>query len=639
MADRRYYYTDSERSMIEGLPFPLLVSQYYDGFYHIIALSDVMKEMMHWSDDKWETVIFMDIPKELTTSIDRKRVELEGHAFSLERADSLLWYVVFSDNTRAHKRLRVQSIRLNFRKYAMDRILDTTQDCVFWKDADRRFVGVNKAFLNAYGLDSADELIGKTDEDMGWHPDPEPFKRDELEVLAGKSTHMVRGQCMIRGRLRDIMASKSPLYDGDRIVGLVGSFIDITDQVDRAKENEKLIQEIEIAQLEAEQAKDAMSQFIMRASHEMRTPLNAILGFTQLAEGIHDAEILSQYLEKIRIAGNVLTDLINDILDIRKLEDGSMQLYPKPMILSDLLKVLDDMVGVLAGLKDINFITEIGDLEHEFVLCDKVRLQQVLMNLLNNAIKFTDAGGNVKLTVNENVIREGFSEYVFIVSDTGCGMSEAFLGRIFQPFAQENRDAAKYGVGTGLGLNITRRMVNMMHGTIDVTSEEGVGSTFTVRLPLTLSDIQEYHSITGEKSELPEVFSIAGKRLLVVEDNLINQEVIRGMLETEDLLSDVADDGYKALEMFADSEPGYYQAVLMDIHLPGMDGYETTRKLRDMHRPDAKTIPVLAMSAEVVDEVIRESRASGMNDYLPKPIDMKRLVQILVTYLNYDQRQ
>ena len=623
MAERRYYYTDSERKLIEGLPFPVLVSQYYDGFYHIIALSDAMKELMHWS----------------TTNVDRKRVELEGHAFSMERADSLLWYVVFFENSRFHRRLHLQNVRMNFRKYAMDRILDTTQDCVFWKDADRRFVGVNKAFLNAYGLDSAEALIGKTDEDMGWHPDPEPFRRDELEVLAGKSTHMVQGQCMIRGRLRDIVASKSPLYDGDKIVGLVGSFMDVTDQIDRQKENEKLLQEIEIAQLEAEQAKDAMSSFIMRASHEMRTPLNAILGFTQLAQGIHDPEILSQYLEKIRISGNVLTELINDILDIRKIEDGSMQIYPKPMVMSDMLKVLDDMVGVLAGLKNINFITEIGELKHEFVMCDKVRLQQILMNLLNNSTKFTDAGGSVTLSVNEKEIREGFSEYTFVVTDTGCGMSEKFLNRIFQPFAQENRDAAKYGVGTGLGLNITKRMVNLMHGTIEVSSEEGVGSSFTVRLPLTLSDIQEYHNIADQNVDVPNMVSIAGKRLLVVEDNLINQEVIRGMLETEELICDIADDGFAALEMFSDSNPGYYQAVLMDIHLPGMDGYETTRKLRDMHREDAKTIPVLAMSAEVVDEVIRESRASGMNDYLPKPIDMKRLVQILFTYLNYNQGQ
>ncbi|MBR1633724.1 MAG: response regulator [Lachnospiraceae bacterium] len=636
MADTRYYYTDTERNFIENLPVPLIVSQYYDGFYHIIALSKAMQELMRWSDAKWESLIFMDIPKELTAKVKGKEVRLEGNAFHVERADSLLWYVTFSDTVKQKKRFSLQSSRFNFRRGMFDRILDTTQDCVFWKDKDRRFVGVNKAFLNAYGLDSADVLIGKTDEDMGWHPDPEPFKKDELEVLAGKSTRLVRGQCVIRGRTREILASKSPLYEGDKIVGLVGSFIDVTDQVEQDKENEKLVEEREIALLEAEQAKDTMSQFIMRASHEMRTPLNAILGFTQLAEGVRDPDVLTDYMQKIKVSGNILADLVNDILDIRKMEDGSMQLNPKPMVLTDLLRDLGNMVGILAQSKKLNFVMEIGEMPHEFVLCDKVRLQQVMMNLLNNAVKFTDEGGTVSLRVNEQSVREGLSEYIFVVQDDGCGMGPEFIERIFQPFAQENRDVAKYGVGTGLGLNITKRVVDMMHGTIEVESVENFGSMFTVRLPLTLSDDQEYHSIVGETElEADSAYSIAGKRLLVVEDNLINQEVIRGMLEVEELLCDVADDGDMALEMFGDSAPGYYEAVLMDIHLPGMNGYEVTRKLRDMHRPDAKTIPILAMSAEVVDEVVRESRASGMNDYLPKPIDMKRLKQILQTYLNF----
>lgn len=636
MADKRYYYTDTERNFIENLPIPMIVSQYYDGFYHIIALSGAMQELMHWSDAKWESIIFMDIPKELTARVNGKEMRLEGQAYHVDRADSLLWYVVFSDMTKQRKRFSLQNARFNLRRNVMDRILDTTQDCVFWKDKDRRFVGVNKAFLHAYGLDSADELIGKTDEEMGWHPDPEPFKQDELEVLAGKSVRLVRGQCVIRGKVREILASKSPLYEGDKIVGLVGSFIDVTDQVEQDKENHQLVEEREIALLEAEQARETMSQFIMRASHEMRTPLNAILGFTQLAEGVHDPDILRDYIGKIGVSGHILADLVNDILDIRKMEDGSMQLYPKPMVLTDLLRDLDNMVGILASAKQLHFLLEIGDLEHEFVLCDKVRLQQVMMNLLNNAVKFTDEGGTVSLKVNERVVREGLSEYIFIVQDDGCGMSPEFIERIFQPFAQENRDIAKYGVGTGLGLNITKRVVDMMHGSIEVESVENVGSMFTVRLPLTLSDVQEYHSSVDERTaQQDEAYSIAGKRLLVVEDNLINQEVIRGMLEVEELLCDVADDGDMALEMFGDSEPGYYEAVLMDIHLPGMNGYEVTRKLRDMHRPDAKTIPILAMSAEVVDEVVRESRASGMNDYLPKPIDMKRLKQILQTYLNY----
>ena len=632
MAENRYYFTDSERNFIANLPIPLLVSQYYDGFYHVIALSRTMQELMRWSNEKWESLISLDIPKEFTAEIGGKEIQLAGQAFSVDRADSLLWYVVYySDLAQERRKIRIQTARLHFRESMMDKILDTTQDCVFWKDTQRRFVGVNKAFLSAYGIDSVDKLVGKTDEDMGWHSNPEPFKNDEMEVLKGKSTYLIPGKCIIRGRERDILASKSPLYEDGKIIGLVGSFIDITDRIEQAKERERLVEEREVALLEAEQAKDTMSQFIMRASHEMRTPLNAILGFTQLAQGITDPQLLQDYINKIRVSGNILADLVNDILDIRKMEDGSMQLYPKPMVLTDLLRDIDDMVGVLASAKGISFYTEIGDMSHEFVICDKVRLQQVMMNLLNNAVKFTDEGG----TVTERYKRAGLSEYVFVVKDTGCGIGTCFLERIFQPFAQENRDVAKYGVGTGLGLNITKRVVDMMHGKIEVQSVVDVGSTFTVWLPLTLSDSDEFRISTGENKVDGEAYSLEGKRLLVVEDNFINQEVIAGMLDVEGILCDVAGDGDEALEMFADSDLGYYEGILMDIYLPGMNGYEVTRKIRDMHRADAKTIPILAMSAEVVDEVVRESRESGMNDYLPKPIDMKRLKQVLVTYLNF----
>ena len=634
MAGNRYFFTDSERNFISNLPIPLAVCQYYDGFYHIIAISQVLGELMRWTDSEWESIVSMDIPKEFTAKVEGQDLVLFGWSYSVDRADSLLWYVVYSDVTHARRKMRMQSRRIHLRESMMDRILDTTQDCVFWKDTKRRFVGVNKAFLTVYGLDSADVLIGKTDEDMGWHADPEPFKQDELEVLNGKSIRLVRGKCMIRGRERNILASKSPLYENGKIIGLVGSFIDITDQVEQENERERLVQEREIALLEAEQAKETMSQFIMRASHEMRTPLNAILGFTQLAKGVKNVETLQNYINKIRVSGNILADLVNDILDIRKMEDGSTQLYPKPMILTDLLRDIDDMVGVLASDKGLEFYTEIGDLAHEFVVCDKVRLQQVMMNLLNNSVKFTDPGGRVVMTVNERYIREGLSEYILTVEDNGCGMGKEFLERIFTPFAQENRDIAKYGVGTGLGLNITKRVVDMMHGKIDVESKVDVGSKFTVRLPLTLSDQNEYHNRADLKPK-NEAYSLKGKRLLVVEDNLINQEVISGMLDVEGIICDLAGDGDIALQKFGDSEPGYYEGILMDIYLPGMNGYEVTRKIRGLQRSDAKSIPILAMSAEVVDETVRESRASGMNDYLPKPIDMHRLKQVLQMYLNY----
>lgn len=638
MAERRYSYTSTEMEFIRKLPFPVAVYQYFEGFYHTIAVSEALQDMMRWSDAKWQSMISLDIPVDYTTRIDGSERTLEGKAFDIDRADSMLWYVVYRDVTKERKHQWRQGAKLRFRQDFMNKILDNVQDCVFWKDTERRFVGVNKAFLRAYGFDSPDVLIGKNDEEMGWHPNPSQYKNDEEMVLReGKMTYLVPGECIIRGRVRKILASKAPLYENGQIVGLVGSFIDVTERYDQADQVSRLAEEREVALLEAEQAKELMSSFIMRASHEMRTPLNAILGFTQLAKGTTDPDILIDYISKIGVSGRILADLVNDILDIRKIDDGSMKLYPKPMILTDLLREIDDMVGVLATTKDVAFYMELEELKHEFIVADKVRMQQILMNLLNNAVKFTDAGGTVTANVSERIIKDGVSEYTFIIKDTGCGMGEDFKERIFTPFAQENRDAAKYGMGTGLGLTITKRVIDMMHGTIDVDTEENVGTTFTVRLPLTLSCKKDYHSSVGHTIEKREKVSISGRRILVVEDNLINQEVTRGLLDRENLICEMADNGQIAVDMIEASEPGYYDAVLMDIYMPVMNGYESTRAIRKLDHPDAKTIPILAMSAEVVDETIRMTRECGMDDYLSKPVELDKLKSKLELYIKGDK--
>ena len=364
----------------------------------------------------------------------------------------------------------------------------------------------------------------------------------------------------------------------------------------------------------------------MRASHEMRTPLNAVLGFTYLAENEQNVDELHDYIKKIQMSGRLLTDLVNDILDIRKSEDGSMQLLPRPMVLSELLHNIDDMISIMAKQKGILFFTELSFLEEEFVMCDQVRLQQVLMNLLNNAIKFTDEGGTVSLTVREKQLSTLVNEFTFEVRDTGCGMNKEFIDRIFEPFAQENRNAAKYGVGTGLGLTITKRMVDMMHGSIAIESVENEGSKFTIKIPLTLSDKTEYHGfITGSNKQGKRRFDIKGMHFLVVEDNLINQEVASGILEQEGATSEIAENGAEAIEKFEAAKPDQFDAILMDIHMPIMDGMEATRNLRALNREDAKTIPIIAMSAEAFDDTIKDCLESGMNGYIRKPINIVEL--------------
>ncbi len=626
MTETQFVFPDNERHALRRMPVNLIIYQYYGGYFRMLLVTEQMRLVMSWTREDVEQIISVEIPKELVTEVKGEKRTFKAEIHEMERADSMLYYATYMDITETRKRLHLQWVQRRIRLDFFQKILDTTQECIFWKDEHRRFVGVNRAFLEFYGFPSADVLIGKTDEDMMWHPEPEKFMQDELNVLQGESTRLVHGVCIIRGKKRDILASKSPLYEEGRIIGLVGSFIDVTDQYEQERRNQELRQEKDIALLEAEQAKNSMSNFIMRASHEMRTPLNAILGFTYLAENENDPAELHEQMKKIQISGRLLTDLVNDILDIRKSEDGSMQLLPRPMILSELLHNIDDMIGILANQKGILFYTELSFLEDEFVICDQVRLQQVLMNLLNNSIKFTDPGGTVSLLVQERPVSKMVNEFTFEVRDTGCGMSKAFIERVFEPFAQENRNVAKYGVGTGLGLTITKRMIDMMKGSITIESVENEGSKFTVKIPLTLSDKTEYHGfITGTNKQGRRHFTIKGMRFLVVEDNLINQEVAVGILEQEGAVAEVADNGSIAIERFDGMEQGWYDAILMDIHMPGMDGMETTRKLRALVREDAKTIPIIAMSAEAFDDTIEECLACGMNGYIRKPINVVEL--------------
>ena len=590
MSETHFVFPDNERHMLRAMPVNLIVYQFYGGYFHILLITRQMQALMNWDKEEPDQIISVEIPRELKTEADGEKRTLKAEIHETERADSLLHYATYTDVTEPRKRLRVQLAQRKIRLDFFQKILDTTQECIFWKDEHRRFVGVNRAFLEFYGFPSADVLIGKTDEDMGWHPDPDKFKDDELRVLQGESTRLVHGTCVIRGKVRDILASKSPLYEEGRIIGLVGSFIDVTEQIEQERRYVELHEEKEIALLEAEQAKQSMSNFIMRASHEMRTPLNAVLGFTYLAENEQNVDELHDYIKKIQMSGRLLTDLVNDILDIRKSEDGSMQLLPRPMVLSELLHNIDDMISIMAKQKGILFFTELSFLEEEFVMCDQVRLQQVLMNLLNNAIKFTDEGGTVSLTVREKQLSTLVNEFTFEVRDTGCGMNKEFIDRIFEPFAQENRNAAKYGVGTGLGLTITKRMVDMMHGSIAIESVENEGSKFTIKIPLTLSDKTEYHRfITGSNKQGKRRFDIKGMHFLVVEDNLINQEVASGILEQEGATSEIAENGAEAIEKFEAAKPDQFDAILMDIHMPIMDGMEATRNLRALNREDAKT--------------------------------------------------
>jgi PAS domain S-box-containing protein len=362
-------------------------------------------------------------------------------------------------------------------------LVNTTQDCIFWKDTQCRFVGVNKAFLKFYGFDSEEAVIGKTDEDMGWHPDPLPFMEDELRVLRGESTHNVHGLCIVKGEVRTIMATKTPIYSGDEIIGLVGSFVDITDEQLRIAKIERLSRLNDRLLDNEKRANRRMSEFLSRMSNEIKMPMNAISSLSFLGMNQTDVSILKSDMRKIYTSSHYIGSLLSDLLDIDKIDGGNLNLEPSAASLDEIVDGVENITRALAEDKNVNLIINRNYKGNPQVMCDLGRTQQMVINLTSNAVKFSDRDDTVELTITAVRTKKCY-KITFVVVDEGCGMNTSFMPSLFMPFAREKRNPSKYGAGTGLGLAVSKRLAGLMHGDITAESEEGLGSTFTAEIEL-----------------------------------------------------------------------------------------------------------------------------------------------------------
>ena len=390
--------------------------------------------------------------------------------------------------------------------------------------------------------------------------------------------------------------------------------------------NRQLIQAAEMA----ESANRAKSQFLSQMSHEIRTPMNAILGLDSIA--LRDADISPRTrdeLEKIGASARHLLALINDILDMSRIESGRMELNEKDFSLREFLKQINVIVGGQCEDKGLQYECRLIGAPDEYFIGDDLKLKQVLINILGNSVKFTNRPGSVLFSVEELERSEGHCRIRFTITDTGIGMEKAFIEKLFDAFSQEDATATnKYG-GSGLGMAITKRMVDMMGGEILVESEKGVGSTFTVTIPLTLSLTEDAPEQPPEEEAPVQRTPVAGLHVLIAEDQEMNAEVLVDLLEMEEMTSEWAKDGQVAVEMFSQSEENHFDAILMDMRMPVMDGLAATRAIRKLDRPDAKTIPIIALTANAFEEDVRQCLEAGMNEHLSKPIDIDVLVLTL----------
>ncbi|MDO4477717.1 MAG: ATP-binding protein [Lachnospiraceae bacterium] len=445
-----------------------------------------------------------------------------------------------------------------------------------------------------------------------------------------------RGDTELYAQLRIAKVEEEPAFRH-----VVMGFAIVDDEVRAEQEKQRILKE---ALEQAEKANRAKTTFLNNMSHDMRTPMNAIIGFSSLAaDHTDDPDRVRDYLGKISTAGGHLLNLINDVLDMSRIESGKITIQESQVHLNTLIRDLSTIIMTDMESKGLTFTVDSHAVEHDFVICDKLRLNQLLLNLLSNAMKFTKAGGAVSLTISENETVKGeTSQFTFVVRDTGIGMSEEFMAVIFEPFTREQTSTVSGIQGTGLGMAITKSIVDMMGGEITVDSRVGEGTAFTVTLPLQVVSqaaceddftSNNRHDESGNDDTAPKTVAYTGLRLLLVEDNELNQEIAYEILQNKGFLVDIADDGAEAVAIIEDAAPHTYALILMDIQMPFMDGYEASRRIRALEHPEKASTPIIAMTANAFEEDRRKAFEAGMNGHVAKPIHLDKLDEALAAIL------
>lgn len=441
-------------------------------------------------------------------------------------------------------------------------------------------------------------------------------------------------------------------WDGVESFYSVG--IDITREREQQEQQRAALEE---AYQSARVANNAKTNFLSSMSHDIRTPMNAIMGMTAIAQAnLESPEKMQDCLNKINTSSRHLLSLINEVLDMSRIESGKISFAAEIVSLPDMVKELRDMCRPLLNEKNLQFRTSVNRLRHGHVITDGDRLRQVLMNLLSNAIKYTPEGGKIVLKINERYSQvPDKRQYDFICTDNGIGIAKDFLPHIFDPFSRAEDSRISKIQGTGLGMAITENIVRMMNGTIDVKSEEGAGSTFTVSVPLEVCGKEDARrgkvsddTETGadgngndwendpalpQEGGIKDKESLSGKKVLLVEDNDINREIVEELLQMQGIHVVSAGDGRQAKEVFEASDPGEYSLILMDIQMPVMNGYDAAAAIRRLSRKDAQTIPIVALTANAFTADAAKALNAGMNDHLAKPIEIERLLEVLLKWI------
>lgn len=482
-----------------------------------------------------------------------------------------------------------------------------------------RVIHMNAKALQMYGFKSVEEAQQRLGAALRkvYYPQTDTIRH--LKKLRNEDD-MVDYECVIgKGESNECHAlAKTKVVvipSGERAV--ITTFLDVSDMITLRK-----------ALKQAEEGSRAKSSFLFAMSHDLRTPMNAIIGYTALMEKHWgEKEVTAGYLQKLKEAGNFLMDLIGNILEVARIESGKETLTETAWNLCNLEDTLDLLLDRDIYKKQLTLKKNM-ELQHPKVYCDVLKIQEITMNLLSNAVKYTPEGGTIHFTIRELPYeREGYALFQTVVEDTGIGISKEYIPHLFEAFSREKSSSESGIIGTGLGLRIVKKFVDLMEGSIVVESEIGEGTRFTVTIPHRIATANEYISEENAK-ELPEEIKLNNVRILLAEDNMLNAEIAMTLLADANAYVELAPDGEKALSMLKRATDGYYDLIIMDIQMPHMNGYEATKNIRGL--PDGRCrIPIIAMTANAFEEDRKRAIESGMNGYVTKPIKIEELISTI----------
>lgn len=526
-------------------------------------------------------------------------------------------------------------------------VINSIPGVLWWKDRDSKYLGCNLENAVRAGFSDPKDVIGLTDYQVAWKDQAAELQKDDREVIetnAGKY-HIVEQIQLANGQRAWLDTSKVPLHDAEgKVVGTVGNYVDITARLE-AEENLKSLNleleqrvidrtvDLECAKDAAEAANRAKSDFVANMSHEIRTPMNSVIGMSDLLSRTTLSSAQKELVYNIQNSAECLLDLINDILDFSKIEAGKLELSETNFDLHDLIANTTELMSETARRKDLAFSSFISPDVPKFAHGDQGRVRQVLLNLLSNAIKFTNEGG-ISVSVSPVEHLDSNSLVRFTIEDTGIGMSEATIKRLFSPFSQaDNSITRKYG-GTGLGLSISKSLVELMGGTISVESEEGKGSIFHFNIFLgkasQSSDAEPVSATFEERIPKFDTSLFQNTLLLIAEDQKVNQRLAMLQLREFGCEAVAVSNGREAVEA---AQHTNYAAILMDCQMPEMDGFEAARTIRRMEQESGTHVPIIAMTAQAMSGDREQCLLAGMDDYISKPVTSKKLAEVLQKWL------